>query len=159
MGSQVSSKIVGIGDIIMTTNTGCKVVLKDVRHVPDMHLNLISVGKLDDVGLVNHFGGGKWKSRNGSLIVARCVNEGSLYVMQGKLYKGDVNIVQDNSNLALWHKRLGQASEKELQILARNELIAYLKGKLLEPCTDYLAGKQHRVTFKRGSTLRGKVHS
>jgi len=41
MENQVSSKIVGIGDITMTTNTRCKLVLKDVRHVPDMRLNLI----------------------------------------------------------------------------------------------------------------------
>jgi len=143
----------------MTINTGCKLVPKDVSHLLDMCVNLISVGKLDDAGRVSHFSGEKWELTNRSLIFARGVKEGSLYVLQGKLYKGEINIVQDNSNLALWHKRLGQASEKELQILARNELIAYLKGKLLEPCTDYLAGKQHRVTFKRGSTLRGKVHS
>ena len=52
MGNQVSSKIVGIGDITLITNTGCKLILKDVRLVPDMHLNLVSTEKLDDAGLV-----------------------------------------------------------------------------------------------------------
>jgi len=56
-------------------------VLKDVRHVPDMCLNLISAGKLDDAGLVNHFGRGIWKPTKGSLIVARGKKEGSLYFM------------------------------------------------------------------------------
>ena len=42
MGNQVSSKIVGIGDVTLITNTGFKPMLKDVRHVPDMRLNLIS---------------------------------------------------------------------------------------------------------------------
>jgi len=56
MGNKVSSKIIGIGDIPMTTR--CKLLLKDVRHVPDMRLNLIAPGKHDNVGLVNHFGGG-----------------------------------------------------------------------------------------------------
>jgi len=46
-------------------------MLKDVRHVPDMCLNLISAGKLDDVGLVNHFGGGMRKLTNESIIVAK----------------------------------------------------------------------------------------
>ena len=41
MGNQVTSKIVGIGDITMTTNTGCKLVL-NVRHVLNMCLNLIT---------------------------------------------------------------------------------------------------------------------
>ena len=58
MGNQVSSKIVGIGNITLITNTGCKLMLKDVRHVLDICLNLISTGKLDDVDLVNHFAGG-----------------------------------------------------------------------------------------------------
>lgn len=82
MGNQDKSKIVGIGDIVLTTSIGCKLVLKDVRHVPTMRLNLISTGKLDDAGLVNYFGEGKWKLTKGSLIMARGKKEGSLYVMQ-----------------------------------------------------------------------------
>lgn len=71
MGNCVTSKIVGIGVIMLMTNTGHKLVLKELRYVPDMHLNLISVGKLDDAELGNHFGGGKWKLTKGSMIVAR----------------------------------------------------------------------------------------
>jgi len=48
MGNQVLSKIISIGDITLITNTRCKLMLKDVRHVPDLRLNLISAGKLDD---------------------------------------------------------------------------------------------------------------
>jgi len=101
------------------------------RHAPKSYISW----QLDGVGLVNHFGGGTWKPKNGSLIDARGVKEGALYVIQGKLYKGEVNIVYDNSNLELWHKRLGHISEKGLQILARKEPIPDLKGKSLEPCT------------------------
>ena len=81
MGNQVSSKIIGICAITLITNIGYKLMLKDVRHVPDMRLNLISLGKLDDAGLVNFFGGGIWKLTKGSLIVAREKKEGSLYFM------------------------------------------------------------------------------
>ena len=59
MGNDGASKIVGMGDIHLETNTGCKLVLKEVRHVPDMRLNLISTGKLDDDGYTNYFGEGK----------------------------------------------------------------------------------------------------
>ena len=37
-----------MGDIHLKTNLGCKLVLKDMRHVIDLMLNLISVGRLDD---------------------------------------------------------------------------------------------------------------
>ena len=49
MGNQVTSKIVGIGKVTMVTENGYKLMLKEVRHVPDMRLNLILTGKLDDV--------------------------------------------------------------------------------------------------------------
>lgn len=32
--------IVEIGDISMSTTLGCRLVLKDVRHIPNFHLNL-----------------------------------------------------------------------------------------------------------------------
>jgi len=45
-----------------------------------------------------------------------------------------------------------------LQILARKELIADLKGKSLEPCTDCLDGKEHWVTFKRNGQSSRRKH-
>ena len=48
MGNGGVSKIVGIGDIRLETSIGSKLVLKDVRHVPDIGLNLISIDRFDD---------------------------------------------------------------------------------------------------------------
>lgn len=56
MGNDKLSKIVGRGKVCLETNMGCLLVLKDVRHVPDMRLNLISTGMLDDEGFTNVFG-------------------------------------------------------------------------------------------------------
>ena len=67
------------------TGDGRKLVLKEVRHVPEMHLNLISTGKLAEVGMINQFGVGKWKLSRGSIVVTRGKKEGSLYIMQGKI--------------------------------------------------------------------------
>ena len=50
MGNEGTSKIVDIGNIYLETSIGCKLLLKDVRYVPDICLNLISTGKLDDDG-------------------------------------------------------------------------------------------------------------
>ena len=71
MGNCVTCKIVSIGDITSMIDTGHELVLKEVRHVSDIRLNLISIGKLDDVGLVNHFGDCKWKLTKGSMIVKK----------------------------------------------------------------------------------------
>ncbi|URE07161.1 Retrotransposon protein [Musa troglodytarum] len=48
MGNHDIANIIGMSDIHIKTNLGCKLVLKDVRHVVDLRLNLISVGRLDD---------------------------------------------------------------------------------------------------------------
>uniref|UniRef100_A0A2N9J1S8 Integrase catalytic domain-containing protein n=1 Tax=Fagus sylvatica TaxID=28930 RepID=A0A2N9J1S8_FAGSY len=47
MGNKSYADIVGIGDICVETNTGYTLKLKDVRRIPDMRLNLISISVLD----------------------------------------------------------------------------------------------------------------
>ncbi|CAL2259644.1 unnamed protein product [Prunus armeniaca] len=84
MGNDKLSKIMGRGDISLETNTSCHLVLKDVRHVPDMRLNLISTGLLDDEGYTNVFAEGKWKLSKNSLVLARGKKENTLYMTHDK---------------------------------------------------------------------------
>ena len=42
MGNSSYSKIVGIGDVCIETNVGGTMILKDVRHVPDLRMNVFS---------------------------------------------------------------------------------------------------------------------
>ncbi|VFQ98154.1 unnamed protein product [Cuscuta campestris] len=71
MGNDGRSQVVGIGVVVLETKTGMKLVLKNVRHAPDICLNLISTSVLDDEGYVSTFGDGQCKLTKGSLIVAR----------------------------------------------------------------------------------------
>ena len=48
MGNDGACKIVGVGNICLITSTGCRLMLKDVCHVSDVRLNLISAERLDD---------------------------------------------------------------------------------------------------------------
>ncbi|RDX97941.1 hypothetical protein CR513_19216, partial [Mucuna pruriens] len=104
----------------------------------------------------NQFGGGKWKLSRGSLIVARGKKEGSLYIMQGKICKGETNVAQEESK-ELWHKRLGHMSEKGLEILAKDHLQS-IKGQPFDLCEDCLVGKQHKVSFHRPDSGRRRKH-
>jgi len=78
-----------------------------VRHVPEMHLNLISMGKFNDFSFIRHFGTGKWK-----LVIARGSKEGSLYILQARICFGEANVATESKDL--WHRRLGHMSEKSL---------------------------------------------
>jgi hypothetical protein len=111
MGNNGVCKISGIGDVNVETSLGCKLTLKNVRHVSDMRLHLIFVGALDDDGYQSHFIGGKWKLLKGHLVVARGFKSGSLYLTQVKMCGGEVNAMECNST-DLWHLRLGHMSEK-----------------------------------------------
>ena len=42
MGNSSYSKIVGIGDVYIETNVGSTMMLKDVRHVQDLRMNVFS---------------------------------------------------------------------------------------------------------------------
>ena len=55
MGNTSYSKVTGIGDICLKTNIGCTLVLKDVHHVPDLRMNLISGIALDQDGYEIYF--------------------------------------------------------------------------------------------------------
>ncbi|KAG8362913.1 hypothetical protein BUALT_BualtUnG0024400 [Buddleja alternifolia] len=83
------TEVIGMGNINLETDTGCRLILRDVRHIPDIRLNIISTGKLDDDGYVSHFGEGKWKLTKGSLITAKGKKKNSLYLMQAKLSNGE----------------------------------------------------------------------
>ncbi|KAG8390611.1 hypothetical protein BUALT_Bualt01G0101500 [Buddleja alternifolia] len=61
--------VVGKGNINLETDLGCRLILRDVRHIPDIRLNIISTGKLDDDGyvIVNSSSIELWYKRLGHL--------------------------------------------------------------------------------------------
>ena len=70
MGNTTNSNIVGIGDIFIQTNVGYRLKLQDVRHVPDLCLNLMFGIALDKEGFQIYFGNGRWKLTKGTMVVA-----------------------------------------------------------------------------------------
>ena len=71
MGNSSYSKIVGIGDVCIETNVGSTMMLKDVRHVPDLRMNVFSTLVMDRAGYCNYLGNERWKLTRGPLVVAR----------------------------------------------------------------------------------------
>ena len=104
MGNEGTCRIVGIGDVWLTTPTGCKMLLNDVRQVPKVRLNLISAGRLDDEGYTGSIRNGVMKFSKGSLIVARARKVNTLYLMNARLCPEEVNVASDIVG-ELWHKR------------------------------------------------------
>lgn len=154
MGNNGLAKAIGIGDVCLETNNGTMLVLKNVKHIPDIRLNLISTGKLDDEGFCNIFSDGQWKLTKGSMIVARGKKCSSLYFMQAKVSDCIINAVENEGTIELWHKRLSHMSEKGLMVLAKKNLLSGMKNAPLKKCAHCLAGKQTRVAFKTSPPSR-----
>ena len=58
LGNNDFCSIVGVGDVQIKMKDGQDILLKQVRHVPEMHMSLISMGRLDDEGYSTSFGKG-----------------------------------------------------------------------------------------------------
>ncbi|GAB2265840.1 hypothetical protein Dimus_037850 [Dionaea muscipula] len=102
MGNAGVASAIGIGDICLENEQGGRLVLTNVKHIPEMRLNLLFVGRLDDEGYVSTFKDGGWKLSKGSLIVARGRKESFLYVLQTKLMAtGHVNALEDEEATSL----------------------------------------------------------
>ncbi|KAL6328283.1 hypothetical protein AAG906_034426 [Vitis piasezkii] len=151
MGNDGSAKAIGMGDVRLETSNGTMLTLKNVKHIPDIRMNLISTGKLDDEGFCNTFRDSQWKLTRGSMVIAKGNKSSSLYLMQARVIDSSINAVDDDSTFELWHNRLGHMSEKGLMILAKKNLLSGMKKGSLKRCAHCLAGKQTRVAFK---TLR-----
>ena len=154
MRNEGASKIVGMRDIWLETSVGYKLLLKDVRHVPDIRLNLISTRKLDDDGYTNQFGEGKWKLTKGFLVLAKEKKMSTLYVIEAKIKKKDVNVTVKDPDIETWNKRLGHIGEKGLETLGRKGFLPSFAGTSLNTCVHCLVGKAHRVAFKSFSPSR-----
>ena len=114
MGNNSYADIMGIGDICVETNIGYTLELKNVRHVLDMRLNLISTHILDKEGYGNYFGDGKWRLSKGSLVLAGGKICCTLYKTQVKVCKDVVSATQEESTPNLWDRPLAHMSEKGL---------------------------------------------
>lgn len=138
----------GKDDICLETNTNCYLTLEDVRHVSDMHLNLISIGLLDEEGYTSVFGDKKWKPTKSYFVISRGKKVSNFYVIETKVNNWYVNALGEDSSTELRYKRIGHMSDKGLQILAKIGILAGMKGLKMshKTCTHCLDGKQHRAS-------------
>ena len=76
-------KAKSIGEVVIVTHDDVKRRLGDVRYVPKLERNLISLGRLESKGCTSKANGGLLKVINGSMMLTRGRrSESNLYVLQ-----------------------------------------------------------------------------
>ncbi|KAG8485343.1 hypothetical protein CXB51_021504 [Gossypium anomalum] len=155
MGNNVSCKIAGVGTIKVKMFDGVVRTLSDVRYVPELKRNLISLSTLDSKGYRYTAESGVLKISKGSLVVMKGQRKtAKLYVLQGSTVTGDAAVasssLSDDDITKLWHMRLGHMSENGMVELSKRGLLDGQGICKLNFCEHCVFGKQKRVRFTRG---------
>ena len=120
----------------------CTLTLKDVQHILDLRLNLISMHMLDKDGYNHFINSGNWKLTKGSLVVARGQLCCLLYKTQVKMCGGKLNVVDDGTSPDLWHKRLAHMSKLDgVATFGQEVPHSYGKRKIIKPLCLMLSWK------------------
>ncbi|GJR16408.1 hypothetical protein Tco_0799060 [Tanacetum coccineum] len=120
LGDNRECKIRGIGKVKVQLKDGSSFVLHNVRYIPELKRNLISLGTLEKEGYtVKMQFGQKSKVINGSRVVLSGTRRTNcVYSLDGHAVAGELNAsVDEKDSLAqVWHKILGHISEAGLQV-------------------------------------------
>ena len=152
MGDNSSCKVAGIGSVQIKMFDGIVRTLTDVRHIPDLKRNIISLSTLDTKGYKYSGEGGVLKVSKGSLVVMKAdIKSVNLYHLRGTTISCNVAVISsslsDSDATNLWHMRLGHMSEIGLTKLSKRGLLdGHSIGKL-KFCEHCVFGKHKRVRF------------
>jgi transposase InsO family protein len=151
MGNDAACTIIGMGTIKIKMSDGVVRTLEEVRHIPDMRKNLISLGTLDSKGYSYKSENGIMKVSKGAMIVMTGQKiSSSVYKLLGNTILGGVAAVveSEDDDTLLWHMRLGHISERGMRELHKRNLLTGIKSCKLDFCKYCIMGKQGRVRFK-----------
>ncbi|GKA87844.1 retrovirus-related pol polyprotein from transposon TNT 1-94 [Tanacetum coccineum] len=122
----ILDSVVGIGTIQIKMFDGTVRTLKDVRHVPELKKNLISLGTLDSIGCDYQGRGGVLKVSKGALVVMKGEKTNGLYLLKGSMITGVAGVSSSLTKLdttKLWHMCLGHLSERGMVELYKRGLL------------------------------------
>ena len=113
MGSGDVSYITRMSLIRLRNRDGSTRVMTDVRYVPKLKKNLISLGTLESKGLVMIIRDGVLKFILGAFLVMKGTKRNNLYCYKGSTMIGVVTTIfgndEDSEITSLWYRCLGYA--------------------------------------------------
>jgi len=143
------SYVVGISLIKIRTHDGSLYTLNDVRHVPLVENNLISVSLFDSRGFKFSVGGRIQKVCEGSDVNMEGVKRGTLYIIQGFTVIGLTNSASEEFYKN--RSEIGHMSERGVQILCGQKRLQIYNGlksyssEFRMLCKDEEVSRHHTV--------------
>lgn len=150
LGNNHACKIRGIGTIYIRMFDGVVRKITDVRYVPGMKRNLLSLGVFDSKGY-------RYGSYNGVLqvstqnkVLIQGIKENGLYYLQGSTITGHVHVTKEVNHTELWHMRLAHVSDNGLSELSKLKVFGSDRITKMDFCDHCVLGKTHKASFKSG---------
>jgi len=152
LGNNKACKIQGMGIIRLKMFDDRDFLLKDVRYIPKLKRNLISISMFDGLGYCTRIERGMMRISHGALVIAKGSKIHGLYILEGSIVIDHASVasVDTLDIIKLWHLRLGHVSERGLVELAKQGLLGNEILNKLDFCDNCTLGKQHKVKFGVG---------
>jgi len=129
LANDATSTVDSKGNVEIFTSVGNmnkRIRLENALHVPDLRTNLLSVAKITDKGYEIVFDVNQASVRdcegNVKLIAER---QGDLYILNSRQANAAMQTRQ--SDIEIWHKRLGHLNQKDLLVMSRTRAVSGLK--------------------------------
>ena len=151
LGDNKACKIAGIGSVLIKMHDGSERVISDVRYVPNLKRNLLSIGALTLKGCSIKIDS-SLRVLKGQTVVMKGNLRNGIYYLEGKTISGNAATVIKSDNIdqtKLWHMRLGHVSERGLYELERQGILKGKLGKKLDFCENCVYGKSCRLKFPK----------
>ncbi|KAH9650266.1 hypothetical protein KPL70_026310 [Citrus sinensis] len=151
MGNNAVCKIMGIGNVNLKLHDGTIRELKQVRYVPELKRNLISLGMLDQIGCRVRIESGELMIVKDSQVIMKGSRKNGVFILDGDVVSGEVrmSVADTTDKIKIWHLRLGHIGERGLKELEKQGVFGDDKLGNLDFCEDCVLGKATRSSFKR----------
>ena len=121
LGNNQVCKVDGIGNIRLRLTDRSIKILTEVRYIPEVKRNLISLGALERKGYSFCSSKGVMVVGLGGEMILQAERKGSLYYLNATVVKhGELNSVKAES-VKCWHQRLGHPAFGSIDQLVKKE--------------------------------------
>lgn len=171
LGGNIHVSIIGQGDVTLELRVKGKVVkyiIKNVKHVPSLRYQLLSVSSMAKLGIRTTFkdtGAILTRKYDNRLVATGSLSVGGLYILdtESPKHSTDTALV---ASLGLWHQRLAHVSSAGIKSMADRGVVQGVNFSSTDTkdCIGCIVGKGHRTPIPKASPSRASqilelVHS
>lgn len=161
-GDDAQHEAIGRGTVQIKLKNGDITNIQDVLHVPTLAKNLLSVclatTQCKSIEFFHNYCTIKTTSKDGKEITLQFNQIGNLYPLEVEnIEKKSTSLVISKTpqgETILWHHRLGHVNPNTLKEVSKIEKNISINLSHLSLCESCLAGKQHKISFPKGISVR-----